>query len=447
MADQNIWQMDPLPSVVDDTMIPVIATDDDASTNNKMSASQIAQYVSQYISSLTRTAYVGTGAQYAYQSMFQAWDALGSPLNIVVCTDITEDGDIVLNATDSYLSITHAYNVTVDRGDFSFIAADVSRITLKIDGSFATWNRNYTANKASIDFKSSTPNVMIIGIKDLIDSDLSDQSFGTPFIVQAQPPFGGFCEMKNVTLQLNNNGTSTNELIDASLENIVFVCNSGGASDFVLAIEGNSKLNGLRAFGDFSATTTLMTINKSSTYENIWNLASNQISIITQGGHGLNLYGFNNILNIIMIGSESDTICPKVINANNCSFTFQEGNIAGNSSASIVNADIMAVDNSTLTSGNFKFTNCQIPAQLSWTGTGEVVQFTSCNFQQGYSIESPNTVMVNTLAGLSASGSSENIKVDGGNGSLILATQGNADFDDPTIGTDDVQQGFNKVIT
>lgn len=446
MVDKNIWQMDPLPSVADDTMIPVIATDDDASTNNKMSASQIAQYVSQYIASLTRTAYVGTGPQYAYQSMYQAWDALGSPLNIVVCTDITEDGDILLNASNSYLSITHAYNVTVNRGDFSFIASDVSSITLKIDGAYATWNRNYISNKASVDFKTATPNVMILEIKDLIDGDQSDQSFGTPFIIQGIPPFGGFCEMKNVTLQLNNNAISTNELIDASLENIFLICNSGRDSDFVLAIEGNSKVNGVKAIGDFRATTTLMTINKYSTFENVWNLASGQVAVVTSGGHGANLYGVNSVLNVTALGDEAATISPKIVNANNCSFTFSDG-VAENGAASITNADIMSVDNNGMTSGNFKFVNCQIPAQLNWVGGGEVVQFTSCNFQQGYSIESPNTVMVSTLAGLSAGGSSENIKVDGGNGSLILATQGNADFDDPTISTDDVQQGYNKVLT
>lgn len=410
-------------------------------SNANAALSDVAAYVAQYTATLTRTAYVGTGAQYAYQSMFQAWDALGSPLNIVVCTDITEDGDITLSDDDSYLSITHAYNVTVDRGDFSFIAADVSRVTLKINGSFATWNRNYTSTKSSIDFKTTVPEVVIIQIDDFIDNDQSDQAFGTPFITQSPPNFGGFCEMRNVTLQLNNNAISTNELIDASIENMVLVCNAGRDSDFVLAIEGNSKINGVKAIGDFRATTTLMTINKYSTYENVWNLASGQVAVVTSGGHGANIYGVNSLLNVTILGDEVAAISPKVVNANNCSFTFEGGDIPGNSSASIVNADIMSVDNSTLTSGNFKFSNCQVPTSPVFTGTSQVSQWSNCNFLDGYSIDSKNTIVLSSFAGYSDnSGSGQFVVIPPSENSIVIGTIGNNQFTDTGTNT---EEGFN----
>ena len=414
--------------------------------NVNFQMSQVAQYVSNYIASLTRTVYVGVGVQYEYPNVTQAWNALGSPLNVHVCTDITEDADIKLNATNTYLSITHASDVTVNRGDFQIIATDVSRIVLKIDGSFATWTRNYTSSKASIDFKTSIPEVMIIKIHDLIDDDQSISDFATPFITEAQPNFGAFTELKNVTLLLNNNAISTNELIDTSIENIFLVCNLGRESDQVLSINGTSKVNGVKAIGDFRSTTTLMSVGKNVTYENVYNLATSQISILTQGGHGLNLYGANNVLDVKILGNESESRSPKIVNANNCSYTFQEG-ATGNSAGSITNSDVVAVDNTGLTSGNFKFSNCQIPTQLNWLGSGEISQFTNCSFKEGYSIQKPNTIIVNGIAGLSSGGGSENIKVDGGNGSLIVATQGNTDFSDPTIGSDDVEEGFNKVIT
>lgn len=446
MANKNIWQMDALPAVANDTMIPVIATDDDASTNNKMSSSQFAAYVGQYMASLTRTAYVGTGAQYAYQSMFQAWDALGSPLNIHVCTNIVEDGNIVLSATNSYLSITHAYDVTVNWEDYSIICADVTRAVLKINGSFAIWRRSFSASKAFIDFATTPPQNSILDIQNLIDDDQSDQSYETPFIIQDAGSSTTFCNIKNVTLNLNNNGFIFNYLFDAYLENITLVCNSGRDSNYCISLAGSSKINGLKIVGDFRAGAVVLFNDKYASYDNVYNLASAAVSVITFGGHGSNLYGVNNPLNINIFGDEASIISPKVVNANNCTFTFG-GGVAENGSATITNADVVSIDNNGLTSGNFKFVNCQIPTQLNWVGGGEVVQFTSCNFQQGYSIESPNTIMVNGLAGLSSGGSTENIKVDGGDGSLILAVQGNADFDDPTIVTDDVQQGYNKTLT
>jgi hypothetical protein len=446
MVDKNIFQMDALPAVADDTMIPVIATNVDTSTNNKMSMTQVAQYVSNYIASLTRTVYVGTGSQFEYQNISQAWGALGSPLNVVVCTEITEDSDIKLSDTNSYLSITHASNVTVNWLQYQIFTANPTRATLKINGSFSIWRREYGDNKALIDFKTAIPENAVIEISDLIDFDESNHSSSTPFIIQGQPVGSNFCRLKNVTLNLNNNATSTNELIDADIENLALVCNSGRESDFVLSLEGTSKINGLKALGDFRSITTLATINKYSTYENVWNLATGQVAIVTSGGHGANLYGVTSLLNITMSGDEVSAISPKVVNANNCNYTFIEGDSSRNSSGSIVNSDVIAVDNRTLRTGNFKFSNCQIPSTLSWT-EGAVVQFSNCNYQKGYTINTSNTVMVNNLAGLSEGGSSENIKVDGGNGSIIIATQGNADFDDPTIGTDDVQEGFNKVIT
>jgi hypothetical protein len=396
---------------------------------------------------LTRTVNVGIGIQYEYPNVTQAWNALGSPLNVHVCTDINEDGDIKLTEPDSYLSITHAYNVTVNRSTYSIIAGDVPRVTLKIDGSFATWRRGYDENKASIDFKTSTPEDYFIEIKNLIDFDESNHSSSTPFIVQGQANGSSVCQMQKVSLLLNNNATSTNEFYNANIYDLDLVCNDGRDSDFCLSLAGTSKINGVRAFGDFRSTTALMIVNKYSTYENVYNLASDQVSVLTSGGHGSNLYGVNSVLNIVMLGNESEGISPKVVNANNCSFSFQDFVTASNSAGTITNADVMGVDNSFLTSGNFKFVNCQILTQLTWAGEGQVTQFTSCNFQQGYSIQDKNTVIVNALAGLSVGGSSENIKVDGGEGSIIVATQGNVDFDDPTIGTDDVEEGFNKVLS
>jgi hypothetical protein len=418
-------------------------------SNVNFQMSQVAQYVSNYIASLTRTVNVGVGVQYEYPNVTQAWNALGSPLNVHVCTDIVEDGDILLNAANSYLSITHAYNVVVDRGDYQIIASNVSRVTLKIDGAFSIWRRGYGSNKSSIDFKTRVPDVMIIEIVDLIDDDQSGHSFGTPFIAQAQPNFGGFCYMRNVTLQLNNNAISTNELIDASIENIFLVCNDGRDSDFVLDIKGNSKVNGVKAIGDFRATTTLMTINKYSTYENVWNLASGQVAIVTSGGNGSNLYGVNSLLNVTMLGDEVAAIYPKVVNANNCNYTFREGTTANNSCGSISNSDVMGTDNTGLKNGNFRFSNCQIPQQLTWAGDTELVQFSNCNFQTGYTIDNKNMILVNVLAGLSSNTGGENITVDtasGGDGATVVAVKGNSDFNDPTISTDNVQQGFNQRI-
>lgn len=195
MVDKNIFEMDALPSVADDTMIPVIATNSDASTNNKMSMTQVAQYIQNYIASLTRTVYVGNGVQYQYPNTSQAWAALGSPLNVVVCTDITEDADIKLNSTPSYLSITHASNVTVNMANFSFIAAEVPQITLKIDGGYAIYRRSYDSSKPLIDFNNAPQNT-IIDIQNFVDDDQSDPGFSTPFIIQAPSAGVNSCYLK-----------------------------------------------------------------------------------------------------------------------------------------------------------------------------------------------------------------------------------------------------------
>lgn len=450
MANQNIWEMDPLPAVADDTMIPVIATDDDASTNNKMSASQFAAYMAAYIGAITRTVYVGTSAQFQYKSIYQAWEAFKPAINVVVCEDITEDGDVVFSNVNNYLSITHAYPVTVNRGDFNFVGADVTSIVLKINGSFSTWERNYTSSKSGIDFKTNSAQNVRVEIVDFIDFDQSDQANATPFFTASTLTSYNYSNIRNVTLFLNNNGTSTNEFVDSSLENITLRCNDGRDSANCILLEGTSKISGLSAYGDFRAGAIILTVNKYSSYYHVSNLGSSEVVVQTNGGNGVNLYGINSTLNISMLGDEAAIISPKVVNANNTTFQFLEGTTANNSSGSICNSDVISVDNTGLKDGNFKFSNCQIPTQLTWAGDTEVVQFSNCNFPQGYTIESKNTIMVNALAGLSGGGGSENIAVDtasGQDGSIIIAVQGNADFSDPTISTDQVLQGFNKELS
>lgn len=420
----SAFDMAPLPLTGTEKFTGLVV---DGMTNNANALLTDMAIYANSINTVTNTVVIGTGSSFAYNTIYQAWQALksnGFPLTIIPVNDITEDGNIVFNIGDPSLSIKPLDNITIDWGNFKVSSATGADVGIYLSGN--SFNIVFEKTSAGIlfDFINQLPaslNYKFDGIK------VKNNSAGALGLAYF---FYGL----------------SSDTVSGSVDNFDYTTNDGenGGCFFVNAKIGKMRINGdsssISALGiqsgyctveqliigeGFSPGQTVAFINNKSVINSVINLDSAIYSIENQGGIINNIIG---PVNILMNGSEATNTHPIVNNGVNTVITFIPPSTGDTTRSAGIISNVFISNNSNIACSNggaYKFTNCVFEVDPSWDNEA-VVQYSNCQYMAGYAINKANTIITNGLAGLSNDSGAEQFSVVSPSlNSIVVATIGN----------------------
>ncbi len=398
-------------------------------SNVNFTPDQIGEFVTSYIASLGGFTVVGTGAQYQYQSQYQAWQALkgsGMPVRLFVANDITEDGNIAFDSTTPPLITRCNAGVTIDYGVFKYTNTNDANIKIAFEGEFYALTFAVPALVAAglMDFASIQPASIDYSFKGALrvinNSDASALACSFFATLPGVPTSGSISGME-IVLPPNSVGYSL--FTNCNIDGLKITGSPLSGSDSAFDMFGTGSIRNLVIGDNFFDGAVICQFEKNIAADSILNVGTaTDLRIVTQGGSLSNVLGS---FNIEMRGSETDSVYPVLTNANDAKLTISSLNSDSNAAIKVVDSYIRSINTSGApTSGIFSLVNTTFASTFTDVPAYGLWKFTACHFEGSIETSQDNTLFIGGTTGKTNDGAgTSTITVSGGNASTVIGCQ------------------------